>query len=63
MAKRVLSDVSRRQEMAAIGEGLQPVVVMKQGNACGAKGHRRERYGYAFRLAGTPYAGKLARTV
>jgi len=24
--------------------GHQPVVVMKQGNACGAKGHRQDKF-------------------
>jgi len=30
---------SNQQEMADEFAGQQPVVVMKQGNACGAKGH------------------------
>jgi len=25
--------------------GHQPVVVLKQGNACGAKGHRQDKFG------------------
>jgi len=32
----------KRQEMAVVSGGLQPVVVMKQGNACGTKGHSQE---------------------
>jgi len=32
----------KRQEMAVASGGLQPAVVMKQGNACGAKGHSQE---------------------
>lgn len=34
-------DAAKQEEMTAEGVGQQPVVVMKQGNSCGAKGHSR----------------------
>ena len=39
MVKRVSSDVSKQEEMTVVFMGQQPVVVMKQSNVCGAKGH------------------------
>ncbi|WP_100330191.1 hypothetical protein [Bacillus xiapuensis] len=32
-------DVPKQEEMTVESAGQQPVVVLKQGNACGAKGH------------------------
>ena len=39
-----------------VGEhgGHQPVVAMKQGNACGAKGHSQETEDIRLRLTGKP---------
>lgn len=39
MLRVVKLNASKRKEMAVESEGRQPVVAMKQGNACGAKGH------------------------
>ncbi|WP_222704664.1 hypothetical protein [Massilibacterium senegalense] len=35
----VRPDVPKQEEMIVESVGQQPVVVKKQGNACGAKGH------------------------
>jgi len=39
MAMGVRPDVPKQEEMTVESVGQQPVVVLKQGNACGAKGH------------------------
>ena len=46
MLRSAHPDATKQEEMTAEGVGQQPVVVMKQGNACGAKGHNRAPFGY-----------------
>lgn len=62
MLKLLRTDVSNKQGMAYEFKGQQPVVVMKQSNVCGAKGHSRNNEFQRF-SDGTPCAMKVACTV